>query len=374
MKMRCIPLFLSCCISLAASAQQKISGLRFLSEYSLPRAWKFEGTPVGGLSGIDYDSARQQYYLISDDRSARSAARFYTANILLSAKGIDTVIFTRVTTLKQAGGSTYPSFAKDASKTPDPEAIRYNPLQQQLVWTSEGERIVGGAYAVLTNPGIFIMDSTGRLQDTFALPHNLYMQSIEKGPRQNAVLEGLSFTPGYKLLFTNVEEPLYEDGPRAGLTDNKAFIRLYKFDAVTHAHTGEYAYKLQPVARPAKDPNGIQMNGVSDILAIDSNHLLVLERSFSEGRLAFTVRIFLADISKAENIIDNPSLKDKPTAHPAAKRLLLDMDKLPVYIDNIEGMTFGPKLRNGHTTLICVADNNFNFLEKPQLLLFEVLP
>jgi hypothetical protein len=188
------------------------------------------------------------------------------------------------------------------------------------------------------------------------------------------VLEGLSFTPDYKLLFTNVEEPLYEDGPRAGLTDNKPFIRLYKFDAITHAHTGEYAYKLQPVARPAKNPNGTQMNGVSDILALDSTHLLVMERSFSEGHLAFTVRIFLADISKAENIINNPSLKEKPTARPAAKRLLLDMDKLPIYIDNIEGMTFGPRLPNGHATLLCVADNNFMFLEKPQVLLFEVLP
>lgn len=368
-------LLLSCFLSLCVNAQQQwVSGLRFLGEYSLPRSWKFENTVVGGLSGIDYDSARQQYYLLSDDRSARNAARFYTAQIRFSATGIDTIIFTGVTTLKQADGSTYPSINRDASKTPDPEAIRYNPLQEQLVWTSEGERITDAAHTVLTDPGIFIMDSTGRLQDQFPLPDNLHMQATEKGPRQNAVLEGLTFTPDHKLLFTNVEEPLYEDGPRAGLTDNHALIRLYKFNAETHEHTGEYAYKLEPVARAAKPADGVQMNGASDILAIDSAHLLVLERSFSAGHLAFAVRIFMADISKAENIQYNSSLKAKPTAHPASKRLLVDLDKLPLYIDNIEGMTFGPKLPNGHATLLCVADNNFNFLEKPQFLLFEVLP
>ena len=50
------------------------------------------------------------------------------------------------------------------------------------------------------------------------------------------------------------------------------------------------------------------------------------------------------------------------------------MDNLGIYIDNVEGMTFGPTLPNGHKTLVCVADNNFEILEKTQFLLFEILP
>ena len=49
------------------------------------------------------------------------------------------------------------------------------------------------------------------------------------------------------------------------------------------------------------------------------------------------------------------------------------MDDLGIYIDNIEGVTFGQVLPNEHRTLIFIADNNFNPLEQSQLLLFEVI-
>ena len=49
------------------------------------------------------------------------------------------------------------------------------------------------------------------------------------------------------------------------------------------------------------------------------------------------------------------------------------MDDLGIYTDNIEGVTFGPTLPNGHKTLLFVSDNNFTAIEKTQLLLFEVI-
>lgn len=48
------------------------------------------------------------------------------------------------------------------------------------------------------------------------------------------------------------------------------------------------------------------------------------------------------------------------------------MDTLGVFTDNIEGVTFGPRLSNGKRSLIFIADNNFNPFERNQLLLFEV--
>jgi hypothetical protein len=50
------------------------------------------------------------------------------------------------------------------------------------------------------------------------------------------------------------------------------------------------------------------------------------------------------------------------------------MDDLKIYTDNIEGVTFGPTLPNGHRTLIFISDNNFASFEKTQLLLFEIIP
>lgn len=50
------------------------------------------------------------------------------------------------------------------------------------------------------------------------------------------------------------------------------------------------------------------------------------------------------------------------------------MDSLGVYVDNVEGVTFGPVLPNGHRTLVLVADNNFQLLEKTQFFVFEIVP
>ena len=49
------------------------------------------------------------------------------------------------------------------------------------------------------------------------------------------------------------------------------------------------------------------------------------------------------------------------------------MDDLKIYTDNIEGVTFGPVLPNGHKTLLFIADNNFTVVEKTQVLLFEII-
>ena len=45
-------------------------------------------------------------------------------------------------------------------------------------------------------------------------------------------------------------------------------------------------------------------------------------------------------------------------------------------IDNIEGITFGPKLPNGNLSLILVSDNNFNSLGEQlnQFILLELIP
>ena len=36
------------------------------------------------------------------------------------------------------------------------------------------------------------------------------------------------------------------------------------------------------------------------------------------------------------------------------------MDQLAAHIDNIEGVTFGPRLSTGKRSLIFVSDNNYN--------------
>jgi hypothetical protein len=358
-------------------AKQPANGfgsLRLIGKYELPHNLPFRNTTVGGLSGIDYDKKRDQYYLICDDRSAINPARYYTAKLYFNSKGIDSVAITDVHSLLQPDGSTYPPTTKSPRLTPDPESMRYDPRTQRLIWTSEGERIMNAKDTVIANPSITIIARNGKFIDSIPLPRNLRMQCVGKGPRQNGVLEGSSFANDYKTFFVNVEEPLYEDGPRADIEPNDAWIRLFRFDVASKKNTAQYAYKLDPVAYPPITATAFKVNGVPDILWIGNEKMLVMERSFSTGRLACTIKLFLVDLSKAENIINNPSLKENPPARPLQKKLLLNLDSLDMYIDNVEGMSFGPDLPNGHKTLVLVADNNFMVLEKTQFFVFEIIP
>ena len=99
----------------------------------------------------------------------------------------------------------------------------------------------------------------------------------------------------------------------------------------------------------------------------------MVERSYSVGRPASTIKVFIVDLSAATDIKNTGSLKNNTNFIPVSKKLLLNMDDLGIYIDNIEGVTFGPLLPNGHKTLLFVSDNNFNALQRSQLLLFEVI-
>ncbi|MDB5223715.1 MAG: hypothetical protein JWN83_2382 [Chitinophagaceae bacterium] len=348
-----------------------INSLKYLGEYIVPYNQSFKGTSIGGLSGIDYDPKSRLYYLICDDRSQINPARFYTAKISFTENGISNVEFVNVTTLLQPDGTPYPDRKKDPAHSPDPEAMRYNPVTDKLVWTSEGERIVKNE-TILEQPAITIINKEGKYIDTFPLPLQTRMYATEKGLRQNSVFEGLAYADNFKTMYISVEEPLYEDGPRAGLQQSAAYTRIIKYDAATRLPEKQYAYLLEPVAHAPKPANEFMINGIPDILSIGKNKLLIIERSFSTGIQACTIRVYITDLSNASNISELKSLREQSFKYPAAKKLLINMDDLGIYIDNIEGVTFGPDLPNGHHTLIFVSDNNFAKEQKTQFLLFEV--
>jgi hypothetical protein len=355
-----------------SQATADIKGLKYIGNYNIPFNLKFNNTTIGGLSGIDYHAKKDLYYLISDDRSEKDPARFYSAKIFITANGIDSVLFTAVNYLQQPNGAVYPGIAVNRYKTPDPEAIRFNPQKNYLVWSSEGERIVNTNDTVLIDPAVNIIKRGGKYIDSLSLPGVFKMKATENGPRRNGVFEGMSFADNYQSLFVNTEEPLYEDGPRADVTDNKAYIRLIKFDAATKKSTAQFAYPLEPVAFKPSPENAFKLNGVSEILYIGNNKLLVTERSYSTGRLANTIRVFTADLNAATDI-SAMTLKNNRSFTPAKKTLLLNMDELGIFTDNLEGVTFGPLLPNGHKTLLFISDNNFNMVQRSQVLLFEVL-
>ena len=153
-------------------------------------------------------------------------------------------------------------------------------------------------------------------------------------------------------------------------TTESSPARLIAFDYATGQPKGEYVIEVSPIPAATPVANGAADNGISEILAIDDHRLLMIERAFVQGVGVF-IKLFVVDLSDATDV----STIDALPGHqyrPAAKRLLLDLATLGIRLDNLEGMTWGPRLPNGHRSLVMISDDNFNAGQIQQFLLFDV--
>lgn len=349
-----------------------VSALRLIGEQRLPWRQQFQGTMVGGLSGIDYDAARGDWVMICDDRSEHNPARFYRARLEFDAHSFKPVQLTAVTTLLQADGTPYPSkddFARLGGAVADLETLRVDPRDGAIWYASEGD------VSLDLNPFVRKAAADGTLQFTLPLPP-LFDVAVDRsaGPRNNQSFEGLSFTPDGQSLWVSLEGPMYQDGD-APDPAHGAVNRLTRFDRAGKV-LGQYAYPLGKI--PAAPGAGKQAdNGISEILALDDHRLLVLERSGVQGdsgRYVNYVRLYEVDTTGATDIAQLPTLRGAAYSM-MKKRLVLDLNQLglPV-LDNLEGMAFGPTLANGHASLVLISDDNFNKKQVTQFLLFDVTP
>ena len=110
-----------------APASAETTPVRLLGVSTVPHKLPYQGTTVGGLSGIDRDPCTGEYVLISDDRSYQQPARFYTARIDVDGEGVHGVRFTGTHALRQRDGSAYPPPTLNDGKAIDPEEIRVDP-------------------------------------------------------------------------------------------------------------------------------------------------------------------------------------------------------------------------------------------------------
>jgi hypothetical protein len=343
--------------------------LEFLHEYQLPQQ-EFANTPVGGLSAIAYDRDRDRYYVLSDDRSDLAPARFYTLKIDIDPGKSDAPKFERVHVesvqfLRNPQGEFYAKGAID----PEGMAIATN---KTAYISSEG----------ITRTGIpaFIDEfdlETGKWRRSLPIPSRYLPPDREEVPRgieDNLGFESLTVvkeSPGdpYRV-FAATESALAQDKQDASDPNDKiqgAKSRLLHY-LVGGGPTVIISENLYPVEIAPDD--GI--NGLTEILAIDrGGHFLSLERSFSG--LKFGAKLFQMATGSASDISSLPSLKGSTVnIKPIRKQLLLDLDKLGIRLDNLEGMTLGPLLADGSQSLILVSDNNFQKAQINQFLLFRL--
>ena len=353
----CLVILLITAILIKSMTQANIPKITFLGEVNFPTGLKFKNTEVGGLSGITYNQDKQIYYAISDDRSRKAAARFYTLKIDLDINKIseETVTFIDVTTLLNENSQPFPSLSIDT------EGIALT--GESLFISSEGDR------KRQIQPFIREFSLAGKQLQNLPIPKKFLIQA-ESGIRNNLALENLTITPNKKYLFTATENALIQDGVKANVSTGSP-CRILQYDLIKGKPEKEFLYITEPITSKSNNSGVLKINGLVELMALDDTHLLSLERSFSLDT-GNVIKLFQVDLSNADNIQKINSLNTHLTPiSPAQKELLLDLSNLELISDNIEGMTFGPRLADGRRSLILVSDNNFNPLQLTQFLIFS---
>ncbi len=114
--------------------------------------------------------------------------------------------------------------------------------------------------------------------------------------------------------------------------------------------------------------DGLADNGLVELLSVSQNKMIAVERAFVEG-VGNSIRLYMTTTRGATDVIESDSLELLDRYRVMKKRLLLDLSSLGIPLDNIEGITWGPKLPTGERTLILVADNNFNPVSQSNLFI-----
>ncbi len=341
--------------------------VELIDVYTLPPQ-EFEGTTVGGLSALAYDRPRDRLYALSDDRGRFGPARFYTFAITLKRSGppkFDTVTLEAVTPLLNAEGNPYPQGSID------PEGIALSP-RDTLFIASEGD--------VRQSAPPFIGEfnrETGRAIATLPLPERYLPDdpdSPTQGVQNNLSLEALTVTGSPSgagmtepfRLFAATESALvqdYNDDPSQPL--NSRFLH-YLIGDDQNTLIAEHRYPLD------LEPSGAVVNGLTDLLAIDpAGHFLALERAF--GLRGLQVKLYQLATGGATDTSTIPSLSGNGLgSSPIRKQLVLDFAETPLAVDNLEGMTLGPRLPDGSQSLLMVSDNNLEGDRATQLILLRL--
>ena len=340
-----------------APPEASVTGLSLVGRTVLPRNLEFEGTRVGGLSGLAWDDATKCFWAISDDRGQYGPVRAYRLRIDLGSTGTTAtpsapaVTMVGMLALSDANGKP---FAPESTDT-------------------EGIAIVPGGFLVSTEPivrrGIQAVIAEhgpdGRLRRELPLPPR-YHTAPGHGLRDNLGFEGLAPTPDGRYLFAGVENALAQDGPIAGIGVTSP-SRILRFDLGKKGPPAEFVYVVNAVSPAPADKGKFSANGLSDLLPLDENRLLVLERQYVEG-VGNAVRIYDVSLEGASDVSTLDSLEGASFV-PARKTLLVDLADAGIPIDNFEGMAFGPPLPDGRGTLVVVNDDNFNPAQEPTTFL-----
>lgn len=337
--------------------------VEFIDAYQIPKS-EFAQTPVGGLSALTYDRKTGNFYVLSDDRSQNAPTRFYTLDLNIQPDGFNGVEIQDVTFLKNANNESFPPGSLD------PEGMALSP-RNTLFLSSEGVPSRG------INPFIAEFDlDTGQQVKTLPIPQRYLLNTPEE---QENLPRGVQENLGFEALTLSIVSVAPQDPFRLFVAPEGALIQ--EKDAENRLRLLHYL--INPIGPPVllsenlylldSAPEGTISNGLTELVALDrEGFLLSLERTF--GFAGAGAKLFEIATGEATDTLQYPLLNgDISDIKPLRKKLLLDLSDLSITLDNLEGMTLGPKFPDGSSTLILISDDNFSDNQVTQLLLFRLI-
>jgi hypothetical protein len=310
----------------------------------------FEGTNVGGLSGLTYDASRDVYHGLVDNEGT-TPARFYTLRLPTSDSGLGKPRILNVTTLKDVNSQPFTGTNFDG---------------EGIALTPEGELLVSSE----TEPSIRRFALDGTFLGELPVPERFLVQGGEG--RTNQTFESLSLSPNGQRLLTANEGYLHADGETADGSDRIRILRYENRGSNGFVPVDEFYYLADP---------GL---GVVEIVALSEDELLVMERGFQSG-VGNTVRIYRVSLEGAKDVSGVESLA-ATNVEPLQKELLVDLSDCPSggaktapgavqanpLLDNFEALTLGPVLPDGRQSLVLVSDDNFNSSQTTRVIVLAV--
>ncbi|GAB5406335.1 MAG: hypothetical protein Aurels2KO_45660 [Aureliella sp.] len=329
---------------------------------------------LGGFSALEYTGDNR--YIALSDRGPKDGAidfkcRLHVLSIDVQndSASVDVSLHeTRMLTSARDLPFTGSSSVYDANQTSagrlDPEGIRV---------AGDGGYVISDEYG----PQVIEFANDGKEKRRWKVPQYFLAEQLAptkaeenalntKGRLSNNGLEGLARTPDGNWLGL-MQKPLMQDCVR---DDDGGYSGVNcRMVELGQTRGSQFVYQLD-------SPE----NKLNEILAISETTFLVIERDGEPGLDAKFKRIMLIDTSGATDVasLDTLPAELPESIVPVSKRVFIDLldpayglagENLP---EKIEGLAFGPDLKDGRRLLVVCSDNDFVETNASQFYLFAI--
>jgi hypothetical protein len=354
---------------------------------------------LGGFgSDLIYDRASDQYFGISDRGPGGGLIDFaprlqrFSLDINRTTGAVGGFTLTATTVLKDAGGTAFtglnPLLANGSVTT-----LGRSLDSEGLARLPNGNFLVSDEYG----PAVIEVDVSGQLVRRFTTPESLVPKTaaggadylngrptIVTGRQDNRGFEGITISNDGKTAYAVLQDPLVNEGAQNDGRRSRN-VRVVAFDVATGSSTGQYVYQLESLATVNANLPGNQQFaatnqgrsiGLSAIQVLPDGRLLVLERDNRghgvddpTGANAVGLKgLFVISLAGATDVsgISLAGSNSLPAGvTPVSKTPYLDIraQLLAAGItigEKIEGVAFGPRLKDGGVSLILITDNDFS--------------